>query len=274
MLTGFPDLYNRLLCGFRFRHTETVRPLLTSSLDCRLLSDGSNAYPRSLLGMDEPGTDVELPFRALYIEAIGRKILVDTGAGPLSPTCGALTRNLKQIAPLESIETVFLTHAHPDHIGGLMLEDGRPAFPNAEVWLSGKEWDYWKRMSTDRLLGTGRVFGVPALEELTDQWLQRCLFPLEKGSLRFLGEEATLAPGIRAFACPGHTPGHMAIEIGEHFIYAADLVYRQEQLLDPSLATLFDWDREALTASRRALISDSCERGLPLVFCHIDSQSL
>jgi glyoxylase-like metal-dependent hydrolase (beta-lactamase superfamily II) len=221
------------------------------------------------LGIEESGADVELPYRSLFLEVCGRRILIDTGAGPLSPTCGTLAQNLAAVVPLDSIEMVFLTHAHPDHIGGLLLPDGNPAFPNAEVWLSGREWDYWKRLSRDGLLGTGEVFGVPALEELTHQWLERYLFPLENRALRLIGDEVTLAPGVRSFACPGHTPGHMALEIGEHFLYAADLVYRPEQLADLNTATRFDWDREALTASRRTLIAQARQQERPLVFCHV-----
>jgi glyoxylase-like metal-dependent hydrolase (beta-lactamase superfamily II) len=71
-------------------------------------------------------------------------VLVDTGAGGLAPTTGRLLQNLKAegIAP-EEIDTVILTHGHPDHIGGNTDAQGKPAFPNARYVMWKDEWDFW-----------------------------------------------------------------------------------------------------------------------------------
>jgi hypothetical protein len=70
--------------------------------------------------------------------------LVDTGADGLAPMTGDLLRNLTSegITP-EEITTVILTHAHPDHVGGVLDTSGKPAFANAQYVMSKTEWDFW-----------------------------------------------------------------------------------------------------------------------------------
>jgi glyoxylase-like metal-dependent hydrolase (beta-lactamase superfamily II) len=53
----------------------------------------------------------------------------------------------------EEITTVILTHAHPDHVGGVLDTSGKPAFANAQYVMSKTEWDFWT--SKPDLRGTG-----------------------------------------------------------------------------------------------------------------------
>ena len=68
---------------------------------------------------------------------------MDTGAGSLDPNTGKLLQNLRGNGiPPEDIDIVILTHGHPDHIGGNIIE-GKPAFPNARFFMWKDEWDFW-----------------------------------------------------------------------------------------------------------------------------------
>ena len=84
-------------------------------------------------GLDEPG---DIHINCYLIRGQGRVILVDTGAGPLSNKGGHLNINLAAagVSP-DEVDTVLLTHCHPDHIGGLLDTEKQPVFQHADIML-------------------------------------------------------------------------------------------------------------------------------------------
>ena len=113
-------------------------------IQCFPISDGSCPFPPCVFFADVP--DQELKARGLPTDAINstftcllvstgkNKVLIDTGAGNLAPSTGKLLENLaKAGAPAQEIDTVILTRAHPDHIGGAIDGEGKPEFPNAKT---------------------------------------------------------------------------------------------------------------------------------------------
>lgn len=83
----------------------------------------------------------------MYLETEEHKVLIDTGSGTLfGPTAGHLLENL-EAAGVEAtdIDTVLLTHAHPNHIGGILDADGGLSLPNAQFYISQSESDFgWR----------------------------------------------------------------------------------------------------------------------------------
>ncbi|MCV6547102.1 MAG: MBL fold metallo-hydrolase [Cohaesibacter sp.] len=138
-----------------------------------------------------------------------RNILFDVGAGPnFMPSAGKLLQTLQttSLTP-DDITHVIFTHAHPDHLWGLLDDFDDPLFPNATYLMGKSEWDYWMHPQTvNSIIPSRQSFAVGAKNRLET---------LQDSILLFKDGEEIL-PNIAAHACFGHTPGHMAFEIRQN----------------------------------------------------------
>ncbi|TMR24725.1 MBL fold metallo-hydrolase [Nonomuraea turkmeniaca] len=192
-------------------------------------------FPGSRL-RDEPWV---LHFHCYLLRsAAGRITLVDTGIGgadsPASswaPVPGTLAGELAAagVTPAD-IDTVVLTHLHSDHAGGVVTDDGTPAFENARYVLQQAELDAAKGPVLDRLLD-----------------------PI-KGQLHVVEGQAEVAPGIHVHLTAGHTPGHQIVRAGD-VAMTGDLVLHPVQLDDPGVRYLYDDDQEAAARIRAEMLA-------------------
>src|SRR5262245_54890580 len=91
-----------------------------------------------------PGT-LPISFTALLVNTGAKLVLIDTGtAGQIADTAGSLLDNFKAagIDP-KAVDTILISHFHPDHIDGIKTKDGAKIFPNAEIAVPEPEWDFW-----------------------------------------------------------------------------------------------------------------------------------
>ncbi|QFU09520.1 N-acyl homoserine lactonase [Rhodobacteraceae bacterium THAF1] len=186
---------------------------------------------------------------AFVIETGDRKILVDAGvAGNMGDHTGRVPANLKAagFAP-EDIDTVFVTHLHPDHIAGLM-DGGTARFSNATLRVHQADKDHF----TD------------------DDLAQSVLKAYEHET--FAGE-TEIAPGLRALPLPGHTPGHSGLEImdgSKTLLMWTDIVHiHPVQLANPSIGTGFDVDGEQAAQTRRQMLDRVTADDIPILGSHI-----
>jgi glyoxylase-like metal-dependent hydrolase (beta-lactamase superfamily II) len=203
------------------------------------------------------------PYICLLVNTGNHQVLVDTGAGSLGPDTGRLLQNLKAegIGP-ESIDLVILTHCHPDHIGGITLDNGALAFPNARYVLWKNEWDFWTSKGTE-----GKT--NKHISEVLFSIAQKKLLPIQL-RIDLIEHEGEILPGIRAIAAPGHTPGHMVIDIvseGEQVLCIADTVIHPVHVEHPEWYGVVDFDPGQLESTRRRILGKAAaEKALVLAF--------
>lgn len=190
---------------------------------------------------------------AYLINTGANLVLVDAGAaGLFGPGLGNVLANLRAAGydPAQ-VDTVVVTHLHGDHIGGLGGPDGQPAFPNATVFVSQADNDYWLSAAKEAAAPEGMrgLFGmarkISALYQPRDKW-------------KTFTDGTPLVPGIHAVKAHGHTPGHTAfsVESGEHkLLIWGDVIHAHAvQFAQPDVAIEFDVDPEQAIATRRSLL--------------------
>ena len=203
------------------------------------------------------------PYICLVINTGEHRVLVDTGADGLGPNTGKLLQNLKTqgIEP-EDINTVILTHGHPDHIGGNTDSEGRLAFPNARYVMWKDEWDFWNSEEAALKL-------EEHAREVLVGYARKNLPPIQ-GQLDLVDRETEILPGIQAIAAPGHTPGHMALAVcskGEQLLCVSDIVLHPIHLEWPAWHAVVDLDPEQVEATRRRILTRAAtENALVLAF--------
>jgi glyoxylase-like metal-dependent hydrolase (beta-lactamase superfamily II) len=196
----------------------------------------------------------------------GARIMVDTGcAASFGPTVGAMLANLAAmgVAP-DTISTVLLTHAHPDHANGLIDAAGAAVFPNAELLVNAKEAAFWQ---DDAIMAS-----VP--DDMKGYFLGARAALGAYASRTRLIEEGEVLPGITAIPAYGHTPGHTAYMIAsgsESLLIWGDVVHVPGvQFARPDVGIVFDGDGPAAIATRARLMDMAATDKLLVAGMHMD----
>lgn len=223
------------------------------ALSAFALQDGELAFPNDgkILALDHsPGESsdllaaagqerdsIHLSIQPLLVKLDGRVALFDTGSGGAFPNSGWLLRALATtgVAP-GGVTDIFISHAHPDHTGGLVDRSGALVFPAATVHLSAPEWAAMQQNAEVKAITAAITPKVVAFEP-----------------------GAKVIPGVQAVSTTGHTPGHSSYEISsgsEKLFYLGDLAHHSIiSVQRPAWSIQFDMDHAAAEATRQKTLA-------------------
>ena len=230
------------------------------SYECTSINDGARTFPmpdkfvvnapkEEALAAGEaaymPKGMVTVPFNPQLINTGSKLVLIDTGNGVanLEPSKGAVGRTLQNLQAAgvdpKSIDVVLLSHLHPDHTNGIRLADGALAFPNAEIMVPGKDWEFWtSEDNAAKAESNAMMKNYFANVKKTFAGLESKVTKYEWGK--------EVAPGITSIATPGHTPGHTSFAVASgdaKVLIQSDVTNIPEFFLrNPDWHVVFDTD--------------------------------
>jgi glyoxylase-like metal-dependent hydrolase (beta-lactamase superfamily II) len=261
------------------------------SYECTSINDGARSFPMpdkwvvnipketALAASDAaymPKGMVTVPFNPQLINTGSKLILIDTGNGisTFEPTKGAVGRTLQNLQAAgvdpKSIDVVLISHLHPDHTNGIRALDGSMAFPNAELMVPAKEWDFW--MSADN--------AAKAQTEITKNYfanVKKIYTGIESRVTRYDWDKEIL-PGITSIGTPGHTPGHTSFVIASgnsKILIQSDVTNIPEFFLrNPDWHVAYDYDPELAQTTRHKFYDMAAAEKATVVGFHFTFPSI
>jgi len=268
--TQAPGWYRMMLGDFE------VTALNDGTFPIDLVKVLANITPKQLdedLSRSFLTNPVESSVNGFLINTGTKLVLIDAGAGTFfGPTAGKLLGHLEASGYRpEQVDEIYITHMHPDHIGGL-IKDGKPAFPNAVVRAAQQEADFWLSKAKRAAAAADAKEGFVNAQNALGPYL-------EAGRFKPFNGDVQLVPGIRSVAAPGHTPGHTLYMVesgGEQLLLWGDLMHSATaQFPDPSVYLHFaadkpvDTDLPAATEQRRKVFADAAEHRYWVAGAHL-----
>lgn len=194
-----------------------------------------------------PDGEVPTSMNCFVVAAPDGYMMFDTGL-PVDKG-GKVIERLKEldISP-SSIQKIFITHGHFDHVGGLLDDAGNPLFPNAEVFIPAGEIDFMNKTMGGFTDNVRRAYN---------------------GRLTTFDAGSILPGNVMPISAPGHTPGHTAYRIG-NLLFVGDLVHGPSiQLPDPTICANFDADRAEAVATRNRVFNYAVANSLTVLGAHV-----
>lgn len=210
---------------------------------------------------------IQTAVNAFLVNTGTHLVLVDAGTAQcFGPTLGAIKNNLRAAGyQPEQVDTILLTHLHPDHACGIS-DQGKAAFPNATVYVSKADGDYW--------LSKEMALKAPKDAQPMFKLAQDAVAPYaEQGKLKLYTPGEQLLPELEVIATPGHTPGHTSYLFssgGQKLLLWGDIVHSHSlQFAKPEVAVDFDTDSKQAIATRQKVFADAAENKLWVGAAHL-----
>ncbi len=259
-----PGYYRMMLGGFEVTAlSDGTVPLEVK----KLLTNTTPTRVDALLKRSFLADPVETSVNGYLVNTGTKLVLIDTGAGNLfGPTLGGLVANLKAAGyQPEQVDEIYITHMHPDHVGGLVAGD-KPAFPNAVVRADRRDPEFWLAQATlDAAPESDKGFIKGAMASVNPY--------VAAGRFKPFDGAGELVPGIRAVPTYGHTKGHTMYVVessGQTLAVLGDLMHvAAVQFPEPSVTIQFDTDPKMAAIQRKRVFADSAVRRNWLAVAHL-----
>lgn len=199
---------------------------------------------------------LDLAINIMVVKTDDKTILIDAGCGShFNKNEGWLLENMQEAGiKADAVTDVFITHAHRDHIGGVITKNDKEVYTNAQYHMAKAEYDFWmsdkpdfsKSKLTDKQKKTSIDFTKRVLNSI-------------KEKLNFFAHGDTLFSCLQTELADGHTPGHTIFTIssgGKSIKNIVDTVHSPLLIAKPKWGTQWDIDFERGIESRKRILED------------------
>ena len=207
-----------------------------------------------------------IPENCLVLNTGEQLALFDTGRGAYAQFGdggGRLAKNLEAAGvKAEDIDVVILSHAHLDHVSGIIGEGNKRFFPNAQIAVSQPEFDFW----TDE----GKLSSTGVMKLFVDS-ARANLLP-NKDRLVLVEDGKEVIKGVQAISSAGHTPGHTSYLLsssGKTLLYTGDIAHTLFQFKHPEWPVSFDIDPVAGSATRKRMMDMAASGNTAVITYHL-----
>jgi glyoxylase-like metal-dependent hydrolase (beta-lactamase superfamily II) len=204
-------------------------------------------------------------FNTMVVNTGSKLVLIDSGfANNGAPTTGKMAANLAAagIDP-KTIDTVLISHFHPDHINGLRSKEGELVYGAAEHVVPAGDFAHY--MSEEKMNA------VPEAARGAFKTAARVFGPNAK-DLRQAEWSKEWAPGITAIQSDGHTPGHTSFVVssgGKSLLVIGDASNDPRIFAkNPEWHLGFDLDKPKAVETRKKLLDMASADRMQVSFYH------
>jgi glyoxylase-like metal-dependent hydrolase (beta-lactamase superfamily II) len=190
-------------------------------------------------------------------------VLIDTGSGyHFGQTSGWLLKNLEASGiKAKDITDIFITHAHIDHIGGILDKEKAFVYPNARYHLAKTEYNFWMSENPDFSKSKNTTSPQESINFAKD------ILRTIKDRLTLFDYGTVLFSCIKTELAQGHTPGHTLFTVfsgNKSIKHIVDTFHTPLLIARPEWGTQWDIDFDKGISTRKQIL-ESCYQDRTLI---------